>query len=196
MVFQSFWGTFIDFFPQDRGLCEFSAGLELTIQQRMILNFWASFCLYFPGPRVGGMYVCLFMLWQGLNPGMHSTNQAALPAADALLPTTFFHSIHLSSMLPATLAVRTKAEQKQTLLFSETNKKEYFSSSFSQLSSRKCVSEFSDEVWASYQRQEGGIPLLHSPRVGQSLSSRTSMAACVLLPVTVTVDCTGIIKRL
>lgn len=24
----------------------------------MILNFWASFCLYFPGPRVRDMYVC------------------------------------------------------------------------------------------------------------------------------------------
>lgn len=43
----------------------------------------------------------------------------------------FLHGIHLSSMLSATPAVRTKAEQKQTLLFSETNRKEYFSLFFS-----------------------------------------------------------------
>lgn len=167
----------------------------------MILNFWASFCLYFPGPRVRDMYVCSRSDrdWiQGFMCVRHALCQPSCasscrcPASYHLFLMAFICPVcHLPPQQSGPKLSRSKLFYSQRL--TERNTLAHFSpncqtGTVSLHFLMKCGLHIRGKRWHSFTTL--------SPRVGQSLSSRTSMAACVLLPVTVTMDCTGVIKRL
>lgn len=147
MVFGSLWGIFIHFPSQDRGLCEFPAGLELTIQQGMILNFWTSFCLYFPSPRVRGTFTCLCSDRDWIQASSRHALCQLSCTSSCRCPTSY-HCPSMAFICPVSQSCFLPPQQsgpklcRKKLFHSQIPKKKkkgYFNSSFSQLPRRKYI---------------------------------------------------------